>query len=125
RISGLEELETIELAKATRGLAMEDLDKAIEEFRVSRKIPEMNTTGSNTCDPSNGVWFENLLSFSDWKSIISDAGFNPSFQPGFWDTHYKASWKNIFGKIVNKIGQLNEAVAIRTAPFIYIIAKPG
>jgi 2-polyprenyl-3-methyl-5-hydroxy-6-metoxy-1,4-benzoquinol methylase len=125
RISGMNEQEASELARTTRGLAMEDLDRAIEDYRVSRKLPELNVTGSNTCDPANGVWFENLLPFSEWRQIISKAGFNPSFQPGFWDTHYKASWKNVMGRLLNNMSDINPAVAMTTAPFIYIIAKPG
>jgi len=125
RINGMDEQEATELAKATRGLAMDDLDRAIEDYRVSRKLPQMDITGSNTCDPANGVWFENLLPFSEWRQIISKAGFNPSFQAGFWDTHYQASWKNFMGRFFNNIAQVNPAVAITTAPFIYIIAKPG
>ena len=68
--------------------------------------------------------FKNLLPFSEWRQIISEAGFNPSFQPGFWDTHYKASWKNIMGRLLNNMGDINPAVAMTSAPFIYIIAKP-
>ena len=121
----MNEKEAIELAKSTRGLAMQDLEQAIEDYRVSSKFPQQDTTGSNTCDPANGVWFENLLPLSEWEQIITKAGFNPSFQPGFWDTHYNASWKNFMGRFLNNIGEIHEAVAIRTAPFIYIIAKPG
>jgi 2-polyprenyl-3-methyl-5-hydroxy-6-metoxy-1,4-benzoquinol methylase len=125
RINGMAEEEAFELAKSTRGLAMQDLDKAIEDYRVSSKLPQLDITGSNTCDPENGVWFENLLPFSEWKQIITRAGYTPYFLPGFWDTHYTASWKNLMGKMLNKFGELHEELALRTAPFIYIIAKPG
>ncbi|HSB94763.1 MAG TPA: hypothetical protein VLC28_16680 [Flavitalea sp.] len=125
RISGMDEQEAIELAKATRGLALEDLDQAVEAYRVSRKLPELEIIGSNTCDPANGVWFENLLPFNEWKQIISRAGFTASFQAGFWDTHYKAAWKNLMGRLLNNVGGLDPIVGFATAPFIYIIAKPG
>lgn len=124
KIAGIAESDALQLALQTRGLAVEDLDNEIQGFSESKKIPALKVIGSNTCDPTNGVWFENLLPISEWHRLITGAGFEPSFEPGFWDTHYSKSWKSLTGTILNKVGSISRSLAMKTAPFIYIIAKP-
>jgi len=124
QVNGITEGDALQLAQRTRGLAMEDLNKEIQAFACSKQFPVLKVIGTNTCDPSNGVWFENLLPFSEWRRLISSAGFEPSFEPGFWDTHYSKSWKNLASTILNKMANVSRSMALRTAPFIYIIAKP-
>lgn len=121
---GSSEAEARRLAKATRGLAMSDLDNCIQAYKESGVMPALSVEGTNTCDPSNGVWFENLLSFKTWKKEIEPAGFTMTILPGFWDTHYRSGLKNILGKSLNIVGSASTGAAIATSPFIYIIAKP-
>lgn len=112
------------LAAATRGLAMQDLDNAILSYRQSGKIMRTAVEGTNTCDPANGVWFENLLSFNTWGQLIQAAGYEVVFEPGFWDTHYSRKWKNMAGRALNGLSKAGKIWALATSPFIYIIAKP-
>jgi 2-polyprenyl-3-methyl-5-hydroxy-6-metoxy-1,4-benzoquinol methylase len=112
------------LANATRGLAVEDLQEAIEKYRKTGKRPNPKSYGSNTCDPSNGVWAEHLLSKDAYRAMINIENYSVSFEPGFWDTHYSLNYMNIAGKILNKIIAGNKKIAMRIAPFIYVIAIP-
>lgn len=118
------EKENTSLAKNTRGLAMEDLDKAIENFRLTKKMPDPTVYGTNTCQPENGLWAENLISFEKYREYINQDRYNIIFQPGFWDTHYSKKWKNLIGKSLNKLKRYIPSLAFSIAPFIYIIAEP-
>ncbi|MBL7700260.1 MAG: hypothetical protein JNK79_18995 [Chitinophagaceae bacterium] len=112
------------LARATRGLAAEDLNEAIDTFRKNGHVPDTQEFGSNTCDPENGVWAENLLSMKRYRQLIDEQQFTVSFAPGFWDTHYKRSYMNVAARWLNKIIAKNSKFAMRLAPFIYVVAKP-
>ena len=111
------------LARATRGLAVQDLDHAIREF-TRGILPVPTKYFTNTCDPSNGVWAEHLLTFKQYREAINEKHFKITFQPGFWDTHYAGSLKSAMGKAFNRIINTGGKKAFRLAPFIYVIAEP-
>lgn len=112
------------LATATRGLASNDLHTAIENFQKSGKLPDPSAFGTNTCDPSNGVWAENLLSPKTYRLLINENRYEVIFAPGFWDTHYKQTYVNPAARILNKIISRGGPLSMMLAPFIYIIARP-
>ena len=112
------------LATATRGLAADELRNAIEEYRKSGKLPNPVVFESNTCDPSNGVWAENLLGTRTYRRLIDENKFTVSFAPGFWDTHYSKSYLNRAAGFLNKLIANGGSMALRLAPFMYVIARP-
>ena len=112
------------LAKSTRGLAVGDLTNAIDEYRKAGTFPNPRVFGSNTCDPSNGVWAENLLSLKTYRRLIDEKKYTVSFAPGFWDTHYRQTYLNIAAGLLNRIISKGGKMAMMLAPFIYVIARP-
>ena len=122
--SGITESGAKQLARKTRGLAAEDIQKAIKEYKSGQKFPDNKRLGSNTCDPSNGVWAEHLISFPEYRKLIGSEKYSIHFEPGFWDTHYSKSYKNMFAMVMNLIGKASSTTGFLTAPFIYIIAEP-
>ncbi len=121
---GLTTYQKKKLAKATRGLAVEDLTQAVEEYRKSGQHPDPSLHGSNTCDPSNGVWAEHLLSEKEYRTFINENNYTVSFAPGFWDTHYSTKYMNTIGRTLNNIISKKGSGAKKLAPFIYVIAVP-
>lgn len=121
---GLSTSKKRNLAKATRGLAVEDLNDAIEAYRKTGYLPDPQKHHSNTCEPSNGVWAEHLLSMEEYRKLIDENLYNVSFAPGFWDTHYSKPYMNTVGRTMNKIIAGGGKKAMRVAPFIYVIAVP-
>lgn len=117
--------EAATLAFQTRGLAKWDILKAADIYLTTRKLPEPMTVGTNTCDPENGVWVEHLLPFSYYISWITGAGYTASFEPGFWDTHNRKSWKNLIGFLCNPLIRSVPFLSFGLAPFIYVIARPS
>lgn len=112
------------LAKATRGLAMADLDKAIMQFQSAGTLPDPGKQYSNTCDPENGNWAEHLLPLQDYKAIVEGKGYKLTILPAFWDSHYQSRVKNVFTRTLNRlIGYSGARTGLVLAPFIYIIAE--
>jgi len=120
---GMAQFRKHKLAKATRGLATDDLKNAIENFRKTGSLPNPSVFGSNTCDPSNGVWAENLLALKTYRHLIDESRYAVSFAPGFWDTHYKHDYVNKAARLLKRIISRGGTLAMMLAPFIYIISK--
>jgi 2-polyprenyl-3-methyl-5-hydroxy-6-metoxy-1,4-benzoquinol methylase len=117
-----EELDKVNAA--TRGLAMEDLERAFQQYKQNKSLPNPDIHGTNTCDPENGNWAEHFISLSDYKKIIESKGYKFSVLPAFWDTHYGSFVKDLFGKTMNFITRLlGNKGGLRTTAFIYIIAE--
>lgn len=111
------------LATITRGMAIPEIRTAIDRYKISKQLPKPLSIGSNTCDPSNGVWAEHIIPFTEYRKLIDERKYNIQFLPGFWDTHYSKGWKNLMGKILNSVIKLNRNVGILVAPFIYVVAE--
>lgn len=112
------------LARATRGLAEDDLRNAIDEFRKTGKLPDPHKHASNTCDPTNGVWAEHLLGMDAYRKLIDENLFTVSFAPGFWDTHYDKKYMNTAGRLLNSLIEKGGKRGLKLSPFIYVIAIP-
>jgi 2-polyprenyl-3-methyl-5-hydroxy-6-metoxy-1,4-benzoquinol methylase len=119
-----EEGELDILAKKTKGLAASDLTNAVTNFKISKVLPDPAIHYSNTCEPSTGVWAEHLLRFEQYRKDICTENYSISFLPGFWDTHYSKTWKNIFARLLNVAIRLLGKTSVFLAPFIYVIANP-
>lgn len=110
--------------KATRGLAMEDLDQALNQYKLNKHLPDPWLHGTNTCDPDTGNWAEHFIPMSDYQKIIESKGYKLTILPAFWDTHYNSFIKNTFAKTMNIITRmLGNKGGLRTTAFIYIIAE--
>lgn len=119
---GADALET--LAVATRGLAMQDFDEAILQYKTKKQLPDPSVHYTNTCDPDNGLWAEHIIPVSAYKKIIESKGYRLTVLPAFWDTHNKSGLKNIVGKAMNFAGSLlGNKAGLKTTAFIYIIAE--
>jgi 2-polyprenyl-3-methyl-5-hydroxy-6-metoxy-1,4-benzoquinol methylase len=124
RISGLPENEVLKLAKATRGLALQDFDKAVVNYSTSKTLPDPSLHNTNTVETSSGVWFEHLLPFESYRKLIPGSRYQLLFEPGFWDTHNQSALKNALGNLLNPLMRFVSKGSIRLAPFIYVIAIP-
>lgn len=122
KLGDVADIEVKNLLKATRGLAMEDLDLAIDSYLQSKDLPEVQAFETNSCDPETGVWIEQLLPLKKYREIIEPIGYHMEVQPGFWDTHYTQKYKNVLGKTMNWLSaKLGGKRALWTTAFIYII----
>ncbi len=118
------EKEQQKLAVKTRGLALDDLLDSIKSFSGTRRLPDPSRYYTNTCQPSNGVWAEHMITFGEYRKNIQTENYTVSFLPGFWDTHYSKAWKNVFSRVMNILIRLMGKSGVFLAPFIYVIAEP-
>lgn len=118
------EAEKQVLARKTQGLALTDLKNAVQVYEKSKLLPDPSIHYSNTCEPSTGVWAEHLLTFKEYRQQIGTVNYKVTFLPGFWDTHYSSSWKNLLARLLNNIIMMGKKIGVVFAPFIYVIADP-
>jgi 2-polyprenyl-3-methyl-5-hydroxy-6-metoxy-1,4-benzoquinol methylase len=112
------------IAKHTKGYYKENLPEVIEAFVQQKKYPLKKHYYTNTCDVEFGVWAENILPYSLHKQYINQHHYFATVQPGFWDTHYTKTWKNIIGNMFNWCIELHPLFGYIFAPFIYVVAVP-
>ncbi len=125
KIPGINDPEATKLAEATRGLALYDLDEAIDLYKSDRSIlPDPSIHGTNTCDPLTGSWAEHLLPVKEYKRIIETKGYRLTILPAFWDTHYNSAVKNLFARTMNWLTvKLGRKMGLAATAFIYVIAE--
>jgi hypothetical protein len=120
----LSETEIQRLAVVTRGQAGVDIENSVRYYIETKKLPAPVDKRSNTSDPGNGVWFEHMLSFEEYRQLIGSKHYKVSFFPGFWDTHYSNGLMNSVGRSLNSVIRASDSIGLRLAPFIYVVAEP-
>jgi 2-polyprenyl-3-methyl-5-hydroxy-6-metoxy-1,4-benzoquinol methylase len=75
KFSDLKQEEINMLAKKTRGLIKEDIEKLVEAYIASGKITYQPEHPTNTCDPYTGNWAEHLINTDDLKSFSAANNF--------------------------------------------------
>jgi 2-polyprenyl-3-methyl-5-hydroxy-6-metoxy-1,4-benzoquinol methylase len=124
KIPAIAEAELAKAALATRGLAMYDLDEALEKYKQNGVLPDPDIHYTNTCDPENGLWGEHIIPVKEYRDIIESKGYKLTVLPAFWDTHYGNFFKNTVGKTMNFFTKiLGTKGGLRTTAFIYIVAE--
>jgi hypothetical protein len=63
------------LARATRGLRQDDIEKCVDEYRQRGTISYQIADPTNTCDPYTGNWCEHLIDFGWLERTVRNAGF--------------------------------------------------
>ncbi|MHA4844302.1 methyltransferase domain-containing protein [Flavitalea antarctica] len=124
KIKSISERDLLRLAKATRGLALQDFDNAVKAYQDNGTLPDPSIHHTNTVETGSGVWFEHLLPFDTYRKLVSSAQYDLFFEPGFWDTHNTSKAKNLLGKVLNPVVRASGKSGIKLAPFIYVIAVP-
>jgi 2-polyprenyl-3-methyl-5-hydroxy-6-metoxy-1,4-benzoquinol methylase len=110
------------LAHATRGLVKHDIEKIVDEYCVSGTITYFPDHPSNTCDPHTGNWAEHLMDTADLKVLFSNAGFEVSVVPGYYDSAGK-SYKRLIKETLNMAISRLGAYCLVAAPYYVICAN--
>lgn len=107
------------LAKTTRGLRKEDIEKAVDNYISHQVVPPVLLHPTNTCDPNTGSWSERLLGFDEYKDIYSNAGFTIAFYNGFYN-EYESGFKCNLLFFANRIIPLT---GFSLSPFIILAGR--
>ena len=104
-------------ARNTRGLAFDDIEKAVAEKRPNTLIDRYNT-----CDPATGSWTERVLPLSDYKRLFSKYKRILCVENGFCDTN-RTQPQKAFRALLNGIIRLFPHLGRCIAPFIILKTK--
>ena len=87
-----------EIAKSTRGLMKQDIEKCVDEYRKTGEISYNPDHPTNTCDPYTGNWAEHLMDIEWLESILKEEGFDVKILSGYWPYS-----KNIYKRLIKKV----------------------
>lgn len=72
------------LSKKTRGLRKDHIHKVVLEFLKSSEINYQINHPTNTCDPNNGNWTENLIDLNFLTNILIEKKYNIKYTNSFY-----------------------------------------
>lgn len=121
----LDDATALNWARQTRGLGAADFAQAVLQLKNGSTLNPLPDLSTNTCDCSNGVWCEHLLSKKSYRKMIELSGLKMQYTAGYWDTHYKNPAMNLLGKTMNRLIQLlGKENGVWLSPFVNVIALP-
>lgn len=110
------------LAKTTRGLIKEDIEKSVDEFLAKGAISFKMEHPTNTCDPLTGNWSEHLIDLNWLERYLQNLGFSVGVLPGYYPIN--GPWINRGIKfIVNVWIKIKKRKGMRLAPYFWVAAR--
>ena len=111
------------LARATRGLRQDDIEKCIDEYRQKRTISYQIADPTNTCDPYTGNWCEHLIDFGWLERTVRNAGFyQVKILAGFY-TLTGSLPKQILKMVCNVMIRFARNKGLFVSPYYILYAK--
>ena len=111
------------LAKKTRGLKKDEIEKAVEIYLQTKTLPVEINHPTNTCDPITGSWTERLLSIQEYKKLHLRHDKILLVHNGFYNSSEKGL-KNMIAGLLNLIITIAGSLAIVITPFIILEGVP-
>lgn len=75
----MNDVEIIGLSFLTRGLMINGVEEAVDNYINRGEIPKLDTLFEyNTCDPYTGNWAEHIIDFGKFKEFLETIGFETS-----------------------------------------------
>ena len=72
------------IAKSTRGLIKQNIEKCVDEYIKDGKISYKPDHPTNTCDPYTGNWVEHLMNTKWLENILRNEVFEVKILSGYW-----------------------------------------
>jgi len=117
----LSRVEVEELARRTRGLRKDDIERSIDEYREKGDITYCPDHPSNTCDPYTGNWAEHLMKTELLEQTLADSDFSVRILSGYYGSSGgkpKRIIKNLFNVVIRILGRK----ALIIAPYYVVCA---
>jgi len=120
----LSETEINALAKLSRGKIEPDILKVLDSYRKTGKFPPPPDDAFNTCDPETGNWTERILSLKTYEQLASEAGFQATFAPGFYNNlSPRRGFRQVF-RLINFCIRKSGKFGFKFAPYLLIKLSP-
>ena len=118
----LEKTHVEKLARATRGLMKQDIEKCVDEYHRKGSISYQPDHPTNTCDPLTGNWCEHLMDFDWLAQAVEASGFSVKILPGAYfisGSFPKRSAKILINALLRVFGRM----CMFLAPHFVLIAE--
>lgn len=115
----LSEKEVITLAEKTRGLNAADIKSAVENFLITKNIPEPDHP-TNTCELS-GYWIERFMEPENVAAECRKHGFKAEVKGSRWGVGKSSFLAATFKKFLNLLASTSTWMSLRVT-FYYCIA---
>lgn len=117
----LDSAQVDKLARATRGLRQDEIDRAVAEYVETGSISYRLDHPTNTCDPYTGNWSEHLMD-PDWlEKVLHDAGFAARVRPGLY-APVGNGLRPTVKRVLNVAIRLTGRRALALAPYYVVYA---
>jgi hypothetical protein len=119
---GLSTSEVEELARLTRGLRRNDIEKCVDEYREKGDVRYRPEHPTNTCDPYTGNWCEHLMKMQWLDAILREAGFSVLVLNGYWSSSgrlHKKAIKHTLNMVIRLLGKR----ALCISPYYILYAE--
>ncbi|GBU06931.1 hypothetical protein AwDysgo_02620 [Bacteroidales bacterium] len=116
--------DILTIAKFTRGLTYEDIDKYIAIYAEDSRLPVATKDPYNTCDPASGNWMERILPLEAYRQILGQYGFEVQFKKGFYNEQRSNIFLSILVKALNIGIGILPFYGLNFAPYLVLLIKP-
>jgi len=110
------------LARITRGLRRDDIERSVDEYLQNGTITYRPDHPTNTCDPYTGSWAEHLMDTAFLENTLRDEGFSVATLSGYWH-HMKPFHIRAIGKVMNFLIRILRKRALCVSPYYVILAE--
>jgi hypothetical protein len=111
-----------ELAKATRGLNKDDIEKRINEFKKTGNISYKPDHPTNTCDPYTGNWCEHLMRTNYLRKLLENEQFEVKILSGYYSST-KQIYRQLIKYLLNAVISVCRHRFLTLSPYYVVYAK--
>lgn len=112
------------LATRTRGMNYSDIDIAADAYIVNGTIPPKPAHPTNTCDPANGNWTEQLISTEDYTAMADPERYMVKWHYAPYDQWTAGGLKKWLLRVMNKCMEYAGFAARYVSPALVMIVLP-
>lgn len=122
KLAEITEEELDRLAKQTRGLILDDIEKYLEEYRSEGTMSYSPNHPSNTCDPYNGNWSEQLHDVDRLISVLEKNGFDAEVTSSFY-MHSSQKLVQTMKDGINFLISISGRLGLSFSPYYILTAR--
>jgi hypothetical protein len=115
-----------ELATRTRGMKVDDIMRAVDDFCDIGNLPDKPQHPTNTCEPLTGNFCERLMNPFDLSETLRKENLNASVEPGFYGVSSRPTLKDLLRLGLNfAISTIPVKWGLSVAPYYALVGSSG
>lgn len=114
-----------ELARLTRGKAVNDILESVRTYLNSGILPHPPTDVHWVCDPNTGSWTERILPLKTYRGLANRSGFHLHWVNGFYNASGRGALSSLIVRQLNWLLKNSRGVGKFFAPYIVLLLEPA